>query len=813
MKKILFIACMLLSFAYGQSYSPALHTVTNKALGIAQANPTDARSYYYDASLFKYRAYQSTSEVNAYLNLSEYRTGQFSIILNVGGTLNPDGTFSGGSYVEYWYKDGVADIDLVVKSSVSPSDTANWNTAYRKRLTSLVYDSATSIVTLTLGDGSTLSDTLSSDAIVVFTNGSFTVGDTLLVSNPAGDTAWVKNILGGSGILVVPMGDTVLKLNIDSSTVPNLYNLDGRFNIPRYVYYNPNTYLFFSSDIDITSNDSVFAAFSPNQNYINVLDNDSTAYLIVSKEQGFNFGFVNPSGYLDFQSQLGFGGFALNNFMYSGGDTIFNAIQSQPNYLTVLGENGINITSSGEIVMTANSVNVSRIRYEYGAVTGVADTVLNYYGTILQDLTGGAASRTIDMGYRLINGFEIVILNQNDDATYKWSFTGSTPVYDKDGSTVTTITDKTNYRLAYLSSSWGVGWHIMDQYDIGGGADATTASNGLTESGDNIKLGGTLTENTTLTHSTFSFTHTGDVLLANTVKAGKGRNALQYNTALGAFALDSITTGDFNTAIGYLALANHTTGNDNTAVGLAALRYNTTGSTNTALGRGALGSSISGNRNTANGEYSLFANTTGNTNTGIGYSAGDGPTIGSNNIYIGYYAGRWRGTTATVNTAPDKSIFIGDSTKAAADSQTNQIVIGHNAVGAGSNTATLGKGLVATYTTGKIRNDTLSGTGSRYVVADANGDLTATLTVPLSASATLDFPSTSGGAASDLTITVTGAADGDIVAIGVPNGSVPGTSGYFAWVSAADTVTIRFANQSGSPADPASGTFKVRVFK
>jgi len=31
--------------------------------------------------------------------------------------------------------------------------------------------------------------------------------------------------------------------------------------------------------------------------------------------------------------------------------------------------------------------------------------------------------------------------------------------------------------------------------------------------------------------------------------------------------------------------------------------------------------------------------------------------------------------------------------------------------------------------------------------------------------------------------------------------------------SAADTVTIRFANQSGSPADPASGTFKVRVFK
>jgi hypothetical protein len=41
-------------------------------------------------------------------------------------------------------------------------------------------------------------------------------------------------------------------------------------------------------------------------------------------------------------------------------------------------------------------------------------------------------------------------------------------------------------------------------------------------------------------------------------------------------------------------------------------------------------------------------------------------------------------------TIVNNSIFIGAFANALADSQTNQIVIGYNAIGAGSNTATLG---------------------------------------------------------------------------------------------------------------------------
>jgi hypothetical protein len=85
---------------------------------------------------------------------------------------------------------------------------------------------------------------------------------------------------------------------------------------------------------------------------------------------------------------------------------------------------------------------------------------------------------------------------------------------------------------------------------------------------------------------------------------------------------------------------------------------------------------------------------------------------------------------------------------------------------------------------------------------------------PLSGSATLNFGSTAAASSADLTITVTGAADGDIVSLGVPNGSVNANSCYTVWVSAADTVTVRFNNyQTVGAIDPASGTFKVKVLK
>jgi hypothetical protein len=83
----------------------------------------------------------------------------------------------------------------------------------------------------------------------------------------------------------------------------------------------------------------------------------------------------------------------------------------------------------------------------------------------------------------------------------------------------------------------------------------------------------------------------------------------------------------------------------------------------------------------------------------------------------------------------------------------------------------------------------------------------------LVASATLDFPSTLAQTDSDLTMTVTGAVDGDPVDVGVPNGSALTGACYTAWVSAANTVKVRFSVYGIAAKDPASGTFKVTVFK
>lgn len=115
MKKLFAVLSLLiLSFAgIGQTYNPSLGTTSNKAYAPAQATPTDFRSYFYDQTNFVMRAYQSTSEVLAYLNLAKYRTGQFPIVINSGGSL-ANGVITGGINTLWYFKDGVADANLVI---------------------------------------------------------------------------------------------------------------------------------------------------------------------------------------------------------------------------------------------------------------------------------------------------------------------------------------------------------------------------------------------------------------------------------------------------------------------------------------------------------------------------------------------------------------------------------------------------------------------------------------------------------------------------------------------------------------------------
>ncbi len=86
----------------------------------------------------------------------------------------------------------------------------------------------------------------------------------------------------------------------------------------------------------------------------------------------------------------------------------------------------------------------------------------------------------------------------------------------------------------------------------------------------------------------------------------------------------------------------------------------------------------------------------------------------------------------------------------------------------------------------------------------------------LSASATLDFSSIPAGDYADhaTTITVTGAASGDVCNVGAGSAAWVGGAAFHCFVSAADTVTVRGLCSDGANAcDPGSATFLVRVIK
>jgi hypothetical protein len=220
-------------------------------------------------------------------------------------------------------------------------------------------------------------------------------------------------------------------------------------------------------------------------------------------------------------------------------------------------------------------------------------------------------------------------------------------------------------------------------------------------------------------------------LIVNSISVGKGSGSGAANTAVGNLALSSATTGFTNTAFGSGTLKSVTTGYENVAIGHNALTNgisftritaigwaagenhtssigsgsvyigwgagrNTTSAYNcTFIGANAAVNNTTGNWNTGIGESCMQYATTGIVNTTLGVRALLNNTTGSNNVAIGGFAANLIGS-GTTNTVSNQSIFIGANTRALNDNETNQIVIGDTAVGAGSNTATLGNTSITT---------------------------------------------------------------------------------------------------------------------
>ena len=162
------------------------------------------------------------------------------------------------------------------------------------------------------------------------------------------------------------------------------------------------------------------------------------------------------------------------------------------------------------------------------------------------------------------------------------------------------------------------------------------------------------------------------------------------NTASGASALYSNNTGFANTAVGHSSLYSNTAGYANVGLGSFSLYSNTVGYANSAYGIAALYNNTSGYANTASGFGALYSNTSGYANTAIGLSALYANTIGYSNTALGVDAARYLSDDWTLKTEGSEGLYLGAGTKSAANNTTNEIVIGYNAIGAGSNTVVLG---------------------------------------------------------------------------------------------------------------------------
>lgn len=114
MKKLITILFLLIALFAHSQYNPSIHVVVNDAIAQNQAAPLDARSQFWDGINFKWRDYQSTAEAIATLNQSKFRFSHFPVWIHSGGTLS-GGVWTGGITLEYYWKDGLLDANLVYK--------------------------------------------------------------------------------------------------------------------------------------------------------------------------------------------------------------------------------------------------------------------------------------------------------------------------------------------------------------------------------------------------------------------------------------------------------------------------------------------------------------------------------------------------------------------------------------------------------------------------------------------------------------------------------------------------------------------------
>tara|TARA_B100001094_G_scaffold309272_1_gene342754 strand:- start:541 stop:2814 length:2274 start_codon:yes stop_codon:yes gene_type:complete len=142
--------------------------------------------------------------------------------------------------------------------------------------------------------------------------------------------------------------------------------------------------------------------------------------------------------------------------------------------------------------------------------------------------------------------------------------------------------------------------------------------------------------------------------------AGYSLTSGDFNIAIGEDSFGGTCTGTNNIAIGRETFDALTSGNENVAIGYKSSKALTTGYSNVAIGGYSLLTATTGYRNVIIGPEAGYYLTTGNSNVCIGYQAGIDITTANGCTFVGSYAGE-NVTTATYNTGFGRSALSGGS--------------------------------------------------------------------------------------------------------------------------------------------------------
>ena len=396
------------------------------------------------------------------------------------------------------------------------------------------------------------------------------------------------------------------------------------------------------------------------------------------------------------------------------------------------GTNNVAIGQSAAVTLDTGTNNIAIGTYAFYGAVGTSDG-----NTIIGYAAGGAGAaagsiQTSNTFIGAISGYKITTGSSNVGVGYqalRESITGTRNV---------ALGYNTLYGLSSGVDCVAVGYQAGDAL--------TTGARNIAIGTDALGAGVTANDNVAIGHNALLLVSSGvaDGTVAIGSYAADALTTGTLNTAIGYNALGKTNTGSGNVAIGYLALENATTpsnnvaigryalnaktssGDGNVAIGTNAMVYASSGSSNTAVGGSVMGGAVStgtynsaigysalylltsGSYNCAMGPSSLYSLTTGNqncavgmdcmglmttgsNNTAIGTGALYGVSSGGNNIAIGNVTGRYYGAAGiTQTTTLNNSTYIGYAIKASADSVTNEMVFGYQALGLGSNTTAIG---------------------------------------------------------------------------------------------------------------------------